>query len=35
MRPDLYPEYDINDIAQAYLAGYTACEQSMTDSEAT
>lgn len=29
MRPDLHPEYDINDIAQAYLDGYTAAEQSM------
>lgn len=29
MRPDLHPEYDINDIAQAYIDGYTACEQSM------
>lgn len=29
MRPDLHPEYDINDIAQAYLDGYAACEQSM------
>lgn len=29
MRPDLHPEYDINDISQAYLDGYTACEQSM------
>lgn len=29
MRPDLHPEYDINDIEQAYSDGYTACEQSM------
>ncbi|WP_286138494.1 DUF551 domain-containing protein [Duncaniella freteri] len=29
MRPDLHPEYDINDIAQAYSDGHTACEQSM------
>lgn len=35
IRPDLHPEYDTYDIAQAYLDGYTAAEQSMTDSEAT
>lgn len=29
------PLFDAYDIQQAYSDGYTACEQSMTDSEAT